>query len=58
MHVVEDPLENEELRPPQDRPSDQDAHNVRRRENFPGSPDVGFEAVRQSIDFLFQLGEA
>ena len=47
----------EELRPPEDGSRDQDTYNMSRRKNFPGVPDVSFQALGQRIDLLFEFGK-
>ena len=57
-NIVENALENKELRPPQNGPRDQNAYDVGWRENLAGAPDVSFQALGQRIDLFFEFSKA
>src|SRR4029078_5724666 len=48
-------VENHDLRPGQHGASQQDAHDMRWRQDFSRSPDVGFQTLWQRINVLFQF---
>ncbi len=54
---MQDAVEHHDLRPGQHGAGEQNAHDMRGRQNLPGGADVRFQPLRQRIDVLFQLGE-